>query len=954
MAIFLISSFFVVSAYMYVRSTNDMLGNLINLYKIETMRQQLLGTIQTVQSDIYAVQEQPDINHQAIVEHVVQLKKTAGQCMSCHHEAEVTRRIEDILALTNNYNDALHRFIDSSQSVTARNNNKLETTRIGNKLLEMTQEMSLLGRGRLKTVTVDAMSMVRNVKSALKTSILLTLVLGVIASVYLTRTITKPVDALLDATRMITSGNFGYSITYNDKTEFGELASRFNVMSGTLHDSYAKLEEEISEHRRTEMALEKSEAFLNTTFDSIRDPFCIIDNDFTIVRANKAYADMKRTTLKELLGTTCFKALNNQNKICDGCIVLKTFETGDSCSEERYLPTADDKGEWNSIFTYPITDATGNISHVIEYFQDITERKLSEEALRESEERYALAAQGSNDGLWDWDLRSNIMYLSDRSKAMLGYSGNEIGTTPEEWLALIHHDDRAEIEGRIATHVSGRIPHFEYEYRIMHKDGKWRWVLTRGLVVRNETGQAYRMAGSHTDITANKVATEMLVYNAFHDALTDLPNRSLFMDRLQHVISASQRPGTPLYAVLFLDLDRFKVVNDSLGHLVGDKLLVSVGQKLVECVRPGDTVARLGGDEFSVLLEDIKVTKDTLDVADRIHQVLSSPFMIEGHEIYIGVSIGIALASPQYERAEQVLRDADIAMYEAKKRGQSSSEIFDTRMHAGIIDRINLEAELHGALDHNEFFLVYQPIVDLHTYHLVGFEALVRWNHPILGIVYPTQFIPVAEETGLIVKIGDWIMREACCQLGELQKRFPVSTPLRMSVNISCKQLMQENLTDEIAAAIKDAGIAADCLTIEITESMLMENIDVAVDSMNRLRTMGVHIHIDDFGTGYSSLSYLHSLPIDALKIDRSFVDKLTSEGENQEIILAIIMLAKSLNYDVIAEGVELEHQLKQIKGLECRFGQGYLFSRPLVMQDIDKWVLDEWGRKQAENTLST
>jgi EAL domain-containing protein (putative c-di-GMP-specific phosphodiesterase class I) len=359
-------------------------------------------------------------------------------------------------------------------------------------------------------------------------------------------------------------------------------------------------------------------------------------------------------------------------------------------------------------------------------------------------------------------------------------------------------------------------------------------------------------------------------------------------------------------------------------------------------------VARLGGDEFSILLEDIVDLKDAIDVADRIHHRLSIPFMIEGHEVYAAVSIGIALGLDHYERAEQVLRDADIAMYEAKKRGSALSEIFDSRMHASILDRLQLESDLHGVLDHNELTLVYQPIVDLDTHRLVGFESLVRWNHPTRGLVYPTEFISLAEETGLIVKIGEWILREACRELGVLQKRIPSQPPLKMSINISSKQFAQENLTARIAEILRETEVDPHCLVIEITESMLVENIESAIEVLKKLRSMGIHIHIDDFGTGYSSLSYLHSLPIDALKIDRSFINKLSAKGENQEIIMSIISLAKSMNFDVVAEGVELDHQLAQMKELECRFGQGYLFSCPLEPGAIDAWVKAE-GFKPGE-----
>jgi diguanylate cyclase (GGDEF)-like protein len=450
------------------------------------------------------------------------------------------------------------------------------------------------------------------------------------------------------------------------------------------------------------------------------------------------------------------------------------------------------------------------------------------------------------------------------------------------------------------------------------------------------------MAGSQTDITSRKAAEEQLVYDAFHDALTGLPNRALFMDRLQHVITVSRRRADAHYCVLFLDMDRFKIINDSLGHTIGDQLLVVVGRKLSECLRPGDTVARLGGDEFAVLLDNIVELKDAVDVTERIHKKLSTPLLIKEHEVFTSVSIGIAVSSERYERPEQVLRDADIAMYQAKSRGNGNYEIFDTKMHANILDRLQLEADMRAVLDHKELILCYQPIIDLETHRLIGFEALVRWNHPKRGLIYPLEFIPLAEENGMINTIGDWILREACHELRVLQDRYPMRPPLTMSINISGKQFGQLDLADRVADVIGETGVDAHTLALEITESMIMENVDTAVITMNRFRDMGIQIHLDDFGTGYSSLSYLHRFPINALKIDRSFINKLSVDGENKEVIMSIISLAKSLNFDVIAEGVEMDHQLLKIQELNCQYGQGFLFSEPMDQGAIDAWVRAE------------
>ncbi len=445
---------------------------------------------------------------------------------------------------------------------------------------------------------------------------------------------------------------------------------------------------------------------------------------------------------------------------------------------------------------------------------------------------------------------------------------------------------------------------------------------------------------TYTDITARKKADEQHMYDAFHDPLTGLPNRALFMDRLQHVITASQRrQGTPNYAVFFLDMDRFKIINDSHGHTIGDQLLVVVGRKLADCIRPGDTIARLGGDEFALLLQNINDPAYTVNVAERIREKLAVPLDIKGHKIFTSISIGIALGSEGYERPEQVLRDADIAMYEAKGRGNASYEIFDIKLHANILDRMQLVADLRGAVDNKELTLYYQPIIDLKTQQLTGFEALVRWNHPKRGLIYPMEFIPLAEEHGLIYQIGAWILHEACRELKLLQVRYPAQPPLNMSINISSRQFSQQDLVGILSGFLTETGIDPHTLILEITESMIMENVGAAVETMNRLRNMGIQIHIDDFGTGHSSLSYLQLFPVSALKIDRSFINKLTANGDNQEIITHIVSLAKSLNFEVIAEGVEMEHQLANIKNLHCGYGQGFLFARPMAFNAIDAWM---------------
>lgn len=944
LALFLFSAAGAITATLYIRNTTQTLAQLIKLHQVEDFRQDLIISIQTVQSELYTIGTVFAHDLDLITDNVLRLTRAADACSTCHahHPPDVITRIGLLQTDIVSYQEAVSRYLTASANRTRINRLKLDAAEIGNRLLMRTEKMSVEAAQKLASTTTFAMSKIERAQTILHSTIALTFIVGVLIAVNLTRSITRPVDALVSATRALATGNLGHRISYQDGTEFGELAGHFNSMSAALKDGYAKLEQEILERRQTEAALAKSEAFLNTIFDSIRDPFCIISRDYRLIRANQAYAEMKRARLPELVGSICYESLHRRNRVCDDCIVHATFLSGDAAAKEKSVHGPEGMRLWYEIYTYPIQDSTGAITHVVEYTRDITERKRAESALRESEERYALAARGANDGLWDWDLKNNRIYYSYRWKSMLGYGEKELGDHPDEWLSRVHPDDRADLEAKIAAHLDGRNPHFESEYRILHKDGGFRWALSRGLAVRNPRGQATRMAGSQTDVTLRKKAEEQLVHDAFHDALTGLPNRALFMDRLQHVIASSKRHTGHLYAVLFLDMDRFKIINDSLGHTVGDQLLVAVAEQLSDCLRPGDTVARLGGDEFAVLLDGINELKDAVDIAERVHRKLSVPLFIKGNEIFTSLSIGIALSDQGYERPEQILRDADVAMYQAKSKGNSCMEIFDSTMHASILDRLQLEADLPRAVDRHEFLIHYQPIMDLESRRLNGFEALIRWAHPKRGLVYPLEFIPLAEENGLINVIGEWSIRQSCRQLSEWQKLYDRKPPLKMSINISSKQFLQPDLVEKLSSILQETGIKADSLALEITESMIMDNIDASVNTMIRLRDLGFQIHIDDFGTGYSSLSYLHRFPVTALKIDRSFVSKLTASGENKQIITSIISLAKSLNLSVIAEGLELNHQLSYIKDLQCRYGQGYLFSEPMESALIDRWIRTE------------
>jgi diguanylate cyclase (GGDEF)-like protein/PAS domain S-box-containing protein len=463
----------------------------------------------------------------------------------------------------------------------------------------------------------------------------------------------------------------------------------------------------------------------------------------------------------------------------------------------------------------------------------------------------------------------------------------------------------------------------------------------------DDQGNLAQYVGIQRDVTAQKRTAEQkqveerLLYEVLYDALTGLPNRVLLLERLRHMVQAAQRGREALFGLLFIDLDRFKVINDSLGQMLGDRLLIAIAERLASCLRPSDTLARLGGDEFVILLEDTKTADVATQIADRIQQELAQPFRVEAHEIFTAASIGIALSTIAYDRPEDLLRDANIAMHRAKDQGRARYEIFHPMMYTNAVALLQLETDLRRAIERNEIELHYQPIISLRNQRISGFEALLRWRHPTRGWISPVEFVPIAEQTGLIVPIGAWVLREACRQMQTWQSQFGSDRLLTVNVNLSGKQFSPE-LAPQISQVLQETGLNPCQLKLEITESLLMENAESAIEMLTRLQQLGVQLAIDDFGTGYSSLSYLHRLPIDTLKVDRSFIQRIDSDGEQLAIVRTIIILAWNLGMEVVAEGAETAKQVAQLKALRCEYAQGYFFAKPLDIEAAEQYLIAE------------
>lgn len=565
---------------------------------------------------------------------------------------------------------------------------------------------------------------------------------------------------------------------------------------------------------------------------------------------------------------------------------------------------------------------------------EIHERGQLTKLLQASEEKLESILNSLEEVVWSADVAtSKLLFLNPAAQKVYGRPVKELLANPDLRLESIHPEDRDRVQAVLASPVKVS----DIEYRVIQPSGEVRWVWERSRLIID--GIASRRDGIISDITDRKQIEADLSYEAKHDSLTNLPNRAAFIDRVEQAIALGKRNPEYLFAILFIDLDRFKIVNDSLGHQIGDELLIAVAKILTDCARERDFVARLGGDEFTIVLHQIQDIEDAKAISQRINEQLTAPFYLQGHTVFTSASIGIVMADAKYQDSAELLRDADLAMYRAKSLGKARHEVFDQEMYAETKELLEIENDLRKAIVQNQFFLQYQPVITLKSESLYGFEALLRWNHPTKGIIYPDKFLSVAAETGLIVGIGKLVLQRACQQMSDWRTRYAAAANLKISVNLASQQINQSDFLATLDRVLADAKLPGDCLHLEINETMLMDYKPETFKLFQQIESRGIRLNIDDFGTGYLSLQYLKRFPINTLKIDRSFTQGMIEDRENFEIIKMIIALARTLKIGIIAEGIENLKQLKVLKTFNCELGQGYLFSPPLDPESAEIFV---------------
>lgn len=581
-------------------------------------------------------------------------------------------------------------------------------------------------------------------------------------------------------------------------------------------------------------------------------------------------------------------------------------------------------------------DLEATVEELIAMEDELKERfeelKVNQLSVRQIEERYRLAIEGANDGIWDWDILKNQFYF-ERTKKILGYKDNEVESNYQTFINLVHKDDVKRVKKHLREHFEKKTPYYTCEYRLKTRSGNYKWILSRGKTIWDESNaKPIRMAGSHKDVTDRKRSEEKIYKLAYYDSLTNLPNRAFFIESFKQALLEAKDCKQQV-AILFLDIDNFKRINDTLGHWIGDEVLIKISNLLSINLNENETIYRLGGDEFMILQTEVNEDSAT-NTAERIVNVLKSPVVIQEHEFYLTSSIGIALFPQHGEEEATLFKNADTAMYKAKENGRNCYQLYNSSINDMALKKMEIERELRHAISRDELVVYYQPIIELATGKITAAEALIRWIHPTKGLIPPSEFIPIAEETGLIKSIGEWVIQEACKQNSYWQKlKLP---SISIAVNISGYQFQQKNLLDTIKASLKGADLNPCFLNIEITESVAMQDILYTAETIKKMVEFGLTIALDDFGTGYSSLNYLKTLPINSVKIDKTFIKDLDSNSNEKQIAQAIITLAHSLNCKVTAEGVEKIEELECLKAQNCDYVQGYYYYKPLPPKEFE------------------
>ena len=707
------------------------------------------------------------------------------------------------------------------------------------------------------------------------------------------------------------------------EAERGELDAAMRTLTALLQRAQARQAEgEAARADRRRLAARAARK-LARTLDKSRIPVLELTGELSVLRGNAAAAALCGVPPERLAGPL-FALLEPLEAEALAEKWKKKLARGEPVARALACTATGGRTLACDFVCLPRLSRDGSLRRVTLVVRDQTITVEKQEALREGEERLSLALAGTTDVIWDWDLRANRLHLSQRWRELLG-TGVLTGS-PSDWLERIHPDDAAPLRAALAAHFEGRTQYLEHEHRIRHADGEWRYIAVRGAARRDASGAAVRVAGLMSDVTRHRLMIDRMAHDARHDALTGLPNRTLFLDLLRHSFYRTRRHEDYRFGVLFIDIDRFKMVNDAFGHEAGDQLLIAIARRLESCLREGDTLARHGGDEFTMWLDDVRGPTDAVRVAERVHEVMREPFEVAGQKIQSSASIGIAVGSSGYKQAEEVLRDADVAMYRAKALGKAHTAVFARDQVDPQPPYMQLETDLRSALLRNEMRIHYMPIVDTATGRVSALEALARWDHPRLGLVPPSKFLAMAVESGLIVSIDQWVLQTAARQLHDWRRELSSAKKLTLSVNFSKKLLEQQDLGAQIERVLRESQLQPADLNLDINESMLAP--DNGSPMLEELHQRGLKLHMDDFGTGQAWLRHLHKAEVDSIKIDRSFV--AAAADRDRQVLGRMVSIARDMGKTVIAEGVETAEQARLVREVGCSLAQGFFFSPPL------------------------